>query len=632
MLAHRALALASLIAGIFVALSGLATAADRTNLLVITTDDMSCDSVGAYGCKLKGTTPNMDRLAEHSLRFNQAFVQVGNCMPSRNVLFSGLYPHNNRVEGFYQVRDPGYPVLVDLMKRAGYWTAIRHKVSHSTPYSPYPAWDVVLDELPDGTRAHARNVASYGDSMRRVLTESKAAGKPFFANINIADPHKPFYAEGGQADPNVPSRIFTADEVPIPGFLFDDPKVRVELAEYYSSVRRADDCLGRILAELDAAGQTQRTMIVFLSDHGMPLPFAKTQLYWHSTRTPFMVCLLGVTRAGSIDDEHLISAVDLVPTLCEVLKLERPERLDGRSFAPLLKGEKQSGRDFVVTEYNENAGGNRHPMRSIVTRDFAYIFSPWSNGERKMATATKGTVTYRRMKALAPANPQIAARLDLFEHRVPEELYDYSRDSDALANLIDDPKFQAQRQRLTEALESWMIKTGDPMLATFRRRDDPQAREAYMAVAEQEAKDRAVSGRNASRRAKGSQRGDDDEGTAKANARKTGKKNSAVAPGHLINVEVPKSCSPGKTLVVTIHHTLGAGLGKQTLTVTLKNSDHQRLERKTVQAEGAGVAEVTFDVPATAGDSVSIAAFVGDDYKKNLEHVSTKPIPLRSLP
>ena len=69
---------------------GAAAGTDRLNLLVITTDDMSCDSVGAYGCKLKETTPNMDRLATRSLRFNHAFVQVGNCMPSRNVLFSGL--------------------------------------------------------------------------------------------------------------------------------------------------------------------------------------------------------------------------------------------------------------------------------------------------------------------------------------------------------------------------------------------------------------------------------------------------------------------------------------------------------------------------------------------------------------
>ena len=117
-----------------------APTASKLNVLIITTDDMSCDSVGVYGAKLKGTTPNMDQLAAQSLRFNHAFVQVGNCMPSRNVLFSGRYPHNNRVEGFYQVPDPGYPVMSDLMKAGGYYTGIRGKVSHSTPYSPYPGF------------------------------------------------------------------------------------------------------------------------------------------------------------------------------------------------------------------------------------------------------------------------------------------------------------------------------------------------------------------------------------------------------------------------------------------------------------------------------------------------------------
>ncbi len=64
-------------------------------------------------------------------------------MPSRNALYSGRYPHNNGVEGFYQVTNPGYPVMTDIMKSAGYFTAIRHKVGHSTPYAPY-AWDLVL--------------------------------------------------------------------------------------------------------------------------------------------------------------------------------------------------------------------------------------------------------------------------------------------------------------------------------------------------------------------------------------------------------------------------------------------------------------------------------------------------------
>ncbi|MBM3858701.1 MAG: sulfatase [Verrucomicrobia bacterium] len=470
-------------------LCGEVVAAERLNLLIITTDDMSCDSVGVYGCRLKDTTPHMDRLAAQCLRFEHAYVQVGNCMPSRNVMFSGRYPHNNRVEGFYQVRNPGYPVLADLMKAAGYFTAIRGKVSHSTPYHPYPAWDLVLDTLPDGKPAHPKNAASYYLSAKQGFAAAQQAGKPFCININISDPHKPFYNEH-KPDPNVPSRVFTAAEVPVPGFLPDDPDVREELALYYSSVRRADDCLGGILRALQESGEDNRTAIVFLSDHGMPLPFAKTQLYFHSTRTPWMVRWPGVTKPGAVDERHMISGVDLLPTLLDIAGLTHPAGMDGRSFAPLLRGEQQDDRDFVVTEYNENAGGFRNPMRSIVTKDFAYIFNPWSNGERVMATATKGTVTYRRMQALAKTDPAVAARLKLFDYRVPEEFYNYATDPDALQNLIDRPQYRGARDRLIKQLEGWMVKTGDPLLEVFRQRHDPAARETYMARVEKETAER----------------------------------------------------------------------------------------------------------------------------------------------
>jgi N-sulfoglucosamine sulfohydrolase len=471
--------------------AGRSFAAERPNLLLITTDDMSCDSVGAFGCKLKDTTPHMDRLASQSLRFEHAHVQVGNCMPSRNVLLSGRYPHNNRVEGFYQVRDPGYPVLADLLKGAGYYCAIRHKVAHSTPYTPYPAWDLVLDKLPNGQAAHVKNPESYYLTTQQAIAAAKQAGKPFFLNVNIADPHKPFYNEPSPPDPNQPSRVFTADEVPVPGFLPDDRAVRDELALYYSSVRRADDALGNVLKALDESGLAERTIVVFLSDHGMPLPFAKTQLYYHSTHTPWMVRWPGVTKAGSVDDRHMISSVDFVPTVLDILSLPHPKGLDGRSIEPLLRGRSQPGRDFVITEYNENAGGNRHPMRAIVTREYGYIFNPWSNGQRVMATATRGTATFRRMQTLAKSDPQIAARLKLFEHRVPEELYRYASDPDALLNLIDAAEHRAERDRLTKELEAWMVRTGDPMLDVFRNRQNASVREAYMAKVEQEAADRS---------------------------------------------------------------------------------------------------------------------------------------------
>lgn len=102
-------------------------AAGRPNLLLITVDDMNADSVGVFGSSVPDITPNIDQLAKEGLRFERAHVQVANCMPSRNVMWSGRFPQNNKIEGFYQVRDPGYPTMADLAKKAGYFTAIRHK-------------------------------------------------------------------------------------------------------------------------------------------------------------------------------------------------------------------------------------------------------------------------------------------------------------------------------------------------------------------------------------------------------------------------------------------------------------------------------------------------------------------------
>lgn len=459
--------------------------AAKPNVLIITTDDMSCDSVGAFGCRLADTTPQMDRLAAQSLRFLHAHTVVGNCMPSRNVMWSGRYPHNNRIEGFRAMarNDKDYPVLGDIVKDAGWFTGIRHKVTHSTPYSPFP-WDIDLDTGADGKKAHVKDAASYGRSLSQGIAAARAAGKPWCLMLNVADPHKPFHAEGNRGqtvpDPHAPTRVFTPEEVPVPGFLHDDPVIRKELAHYYSSVRRADDAVGSILDALKASGDDEKTIILFLSDHGMPLPFAKTQVYHHSTRTPLMVRWPGVTKPGAIDEEHMVSTVDLLPTLLDMVGLAHPAGFDGRSFAPVLKGEKQSGRTMVFKEHNENAGGQRTPMRAVETKEWLYTFNPWSNGTRVMSGATAGTPTCRQMRVLAKTSEKVAARIDLFDHRKPEEAYEVRYDPDALTNHIDDPKHAKQIAELEKGLEEWMERTRDPLLPIFRQRDDAAAREAFM--------------------------------------------------------------------------------------------------------------------------------------------------------
>jgi N-sulfoglucosamine sulfohydrolase len=595
------LALAILLSGV-----ALTSEAAQPNILIITVDDMNADSLGAYGCKLADTSPNIDRLAKQSLRFEYAHVQVGNCMPSRNVMWSGRYPHNNGVEGFYQVKEIDYPVLADLMHDGGYFTAIRGKVSHSTPYHPYQ-WDLVLDTLPNGEKAHTKDPTSYGISTSQAIAAAKKADKPFCLMVNVSDPHKPFYGQAKNGatfdDPHKPTRVFTADEVPIPGFLFDDPIVRTELAQYYSSVRRADDCVGNILKSLESAGKTEDTFILFLSDHGMPLPFAKTQLYHHSTWTPLMVRWPGVTKANSQDQKHMVSAVDFLPTLLDIAEIDHPKGFDGRSFEPIIRGQSQPNRDHVLKVYNENSGRSRDPMRGIQSKKHLYLFNAWSNGERVMATATTGTQTCRRLAQLAATNPALKARHKLYQHRVVEELFDVEKDPDCLHNLIGKPEVQSELNALRAELEKQMAQTRDHMLPVFQQRDDANVREAYVLKLEKEAQTR---------------------------------RNSKGAPSQrkqkLISVTLPKTVASGAQTTIRITHELPKRLGTQKLQVTLKGGKSgARIERKIVDITGTGVTEVTFDVPNNVTDDiVQFAAFVGAEFKQSLHHIQTDPIRLKN--
>ena len=170
--------------GLLLALAVNASAAGKPNILFITVDDMSCDSIGMFGAKLEGISPNVDALAAEGMRFEMAHVQVGNCYPSRNVMFSGRYPHNSGVEGFYAVKPIDYPVMCDLMKSAGYYVAIRGKVSHSTPYVPY-AWDDDLTTSGDGEKRHLKDVPTYGECATEGIANAKKAGKPFCLNHSL---------------------------------------------------------------------------------------------------------------------------------------------------------------------------------------------------------------------------------------------------------------------------------------------------------------------------------------------------------------------------------------------------------------------------------------------------------------
>jgi len=456
----------------------------RPNVLLITADDMNCDSVGAYGCPVPQTTPNIDRLAGEGMRFEHAHVTIAVCQPCRSALMTGRYPHRSGGEGFFHLRKANVPILPDQLRRAGYRVGILGKVRHSTPYASFQ-WDMTYDQPQLGM---GRNPGLYYRHARDFFAQAKRQGKPFFLMANSHDPHRPFYGNdrkewyAGDAAKTAsrPSRVFKPEQVKVPAFLADLPNVRLEVAEYYGSVRRCDDTVGKLLEALAETGQADETLVIFLSDHGMAFPFAKTNCYLHSTRTPWIVRWPGKVSPRSADREHFISGIDLMATVLDAAGLPQPAGMDGASFLPLLRGRTQTGRDKVFTQFHMTSARRHYPMRCVQNKRFGYIFNPWSDGKRVFRNESQAGRTMKAMVAAAKDDPKIAQRVELFLHRVPEEFYDIQNDPDALHNLMDDAAHRGELVALQAELLAWMQRTGDPALAAFRNRTSAAAREGLM--------------------------------------------------------------------------------------------------------------------------------------------------------
>ncbi|MCP4193468.1 MAG: sulfatase [Planctomycetaceae bacterium] len=456
----------------------IVAAEDRLNVLLITVDDMNCDSVGIFGCDVDDITPNIDRLASEGMRFEHAHVTIAICQPTRAVWMTGRYPHRNGALGFDPIR-ADVPTMLERLHSAGYQTGILAKVKHVVP-TRKAAWDVIIPatELQVG-----RSPQRYYESSLAFFRQAKQSDKPFFLMANSQDPHRPF--AGSQQENNrlngkrpgtdfpPTSRQYGEQEVTTPGFLPDLPKVRREIAEYYSSVHRADEIVGSVLRALAESGLENQTLVIFLSDHGMPLPFAKTNCWYHSTRTPLIVRWPGVILANRHDQQHVISGIDLAPTILSAVHLPPIKGADGRSFESVLKGSKQPNRKFAFTHINRTAGKNNYPMRSIVDSRFGYIYNGWADGKTRFKNESQSGLTMKAMQLAAKSDPNINKRVQHFLYRTPEEFYDYQQDPDARLNLINNPRYRQQIQQRRLLLQQHMKETSDPQLEAFQQLIQP---------------------------------------------------------------------------------------------------------------------------------------------------------------
>lgn len=447
----------------------------KLNILLFTADDLHCDSVGCFGGRIPGLTLNLDAFAAEGMRFENAHVNVAICQPSRGVLATALYGHNSGIMGFMHT-ERDVPTIMQTLTNAGYLTGVLGKVGHSTPHADYK-WDFVHDQKELGS---GRDPELYYRYCKEFLARCRGEGKPFYFMVNSHDPHRPYHIAGKPIKgAKEPSKTYAPDEVDVPGFVPDLPGVRQELSYYLNSARRLDDTFGKTMQALKESGFDGNTLVMFLSDNGIAIPFAKCNAYLASTLTPWIIRWPGVVRQGAVDTEHFISGIDFFPTVLEAVGLKIPKELDGFSFVPLLKGQKQAGRNRVFTQIDMKAGGDAVPMRCVQNKRFGYIFSPWADGKFWYRNNNEGLIMKAMVEA-AKVDPEVAQRVKMFRYRSTEEFYDLRDDPDCLHNLVDEPQYTDDLRKMQNELRKWMKQTRDPLLTAFENRYSVEKRKSAL--------------------------------------------------------------------------------------------------------------------------------------------------------
>lgn len=442
--------------------------AQRPNILIITADDMSWNTVGCFDGEKhgEGVTPNIDALAAQGVKFTNAHVASTACMPSRNAINTGLLPHRSGGEGFHDLRIKNIPTIPNVFDANDYFVGILGKIPHSTPYENVTPWH--LDEEME------RNTDVFYSRASTVIDSAlNTVGKPFYLIVNSHDPHRPYYklnsvgTDLGEAKSH-PSKVFYPEDVILPAWLPEDEDVRTEMAEYLCSSRRCDDVVGKLLQVLDEKNIADNTLVFFLSDHGMAAPSIKSNIYYHATKTPLILRWSGnnnLTPGTSVSE--MVSALDIFPTICEAAGIDIPTDLDGQSLLPLIKGEDQSGRGMLFSTYNTTIGKNIYAFRKVHNERFAYVFNPWHDGRTTYNSSSLGASFFETMLNIGQTNQYWQDRCDFILKRIPEEFYDVQADPDCLNNLIDDPSYQNDIAAFKESLRQEMVDSNDPILSVF---------------------------------------------------------------------------------------------------------------------------------------------------------------------
>jgi len=379
--------------------------------------------------------PNVQALADQGVLFREAYCAAPTCSASRACLLTGQYGQTNGMLGLahrgWSLRNYHHHV-VHTLRAAGY-----HSVLIGEQHISKEPEAIGYDEVMKIPTTHVDAVAP-----RAMEVLAREHDSPLFLSVGFFETHREFLAPGSLRDVQYSKP---------PANLPDTPEVRADMAAFKASARSLDHGVGMVLNALDASGMANNTLIIFTTDHGMPFPGAKATLFDRGLGVMLIMRGPAPFNGGRVKDA-LVSHIDIFPTICEYIGVERPPFLEGVSLLPLLQDDAPEVREEIF------AGSTWHaayePQRAVRTRRHKYI-RRW--GERRTPVLP---------------NTDDGPSKDLLlsygwaEHEIPkEQLYDVIFDPNEARNLAQDPAHAEVLEQMRERLHAWMLDTADPLLA-----------------------------------------------------------------------------------------------------------------------------------------------------------------------
>ena len=432
--------------------------ADHKNVLLLIADDWS-RLAGCYGSPAI-QTPHLDELARRATRFTNAFCTTPSCAASRaNILTGhyshthGQYGHSHSVHNFHTA--VSMPSIPKTLTQAGFAAGIIGKL-HVQPESVYP-WTHDLQKVPGGSR----NVPKMAETAARFFAD--IGERPFYLHMGFTDPHRDF--GNRQTYEGVEERRYDPAEVPVPDFLPDHPDVRAELAEYYQSISRLDLGFGLAIRALEEAGRADDTMIIVMSDHGMPFPGAKASSFDSGHRCPL---LISRPEAAEVECDALVNWSSIAPTVFDWCSVEAPEGLPERSLLPVLDEGHALDWNETFFSHTFHEVTNYYPYRALRARKYKYVRNLCPELTRPLPSDLWMSPTW---KAVEREDMEMMGRRPTreFLHQRGEALFDVEADPVESTNLIDDPALQEVAAEMRTKVRHFRMETRDPWVLASRQ-------------------------------------------------------------------------------------------------------------------------------------------------------------------